>query len=208
MGHGVPMARVRGAERLDALRARWHHASLKTSFMVYMLGFLLLALVMSTVTAGMFSGLQHRVIADAYEISGLYLYDAHNRTLVPARAVDIDENGSSVFVQTVRGEMTEMPLTDLSSLVEITDASDYQYSRGRRICMVPPTTTHSASKRPKRPTKPSSRPPSCPPMTRKRAIGSMPGWLPPLIAPTRRSSTETARTATPSDCSLPQWVTT
>ena len=83
MGHGVPMARVRGAERLDALRARWHHASLKTSFMVYMLGFLLLALVMSTVTAGMFSGLQHRVIADAYEISGLYLYDAHNRTLVP-----------------------------------------------------------------------------------------------------------------------------
>lgn len=106
------MARVRGAERLDALRARWHHASLKTSFMVYMLGFLLLALVMSTVTAGMFSGLQHRVIADAYEISGLYLYDAHNRTLVPARAVDIDENGSSVFVQTVRGEMTEMPLTD------------------------------------------------------------------------------------------------
>ena len=36
----------------------------------------------------------------------------------------------------------------------------------------------------------------------------MPGWLPTLIAPTRRSSTETARTATPSDCSLPQWVTT
>ena len=70
------------------------------------------------------------MIADAYEISGLYLYDAHNRTLVPARAVDIDENGSSVFVQTVRGEMTEMPLTDLSSLVEITDASDYQYSPG------------------------------------------------------------------------------
>ena len=107
MGHGVPMARVRGAERLDALRARWHHASLKTSFMVYMLGFLLLALVMSTVTAGMFSGLQHRVIADAYEISGLYLYDAHNRTLVPARAVDIDENGSSVFVQTVRGDRVD-----------------------------------------------------------------------------------------------------
>ena len=114
--------------RIARLRERWHNASLKTSFMVYMLGFLLLALVMSTVTAGMFSGLQHRVIADAYEISGLYLYDAHNRTLVPARAVDIDENGSSVFVQTVRGEMTEMPLTDLSSLVEITDASDYQYS--------------------------------------------------------------------------------
>ena len=44
--------------------------------------------------------------------------------------MDIDENGSSVFVQTVRGEMTEMPLTDLSSLVEITDASDYQYSPG------------------------------------------------------------------------------
>ena len=151
--------------------------------MVYMLGFLLLALVMSTVTAGMFSGLQHRVIADAYEISGLYLYDAHNRTLVPARAVDIDENGSSVFVQTVRGEMTEMPLTDLSSLVEITDASDYQYSPETAYLYGSANETHSASKRPKRPTKPSSRPPSCPPMTRKRAIGSMPGWLPTLIDP-------------------------
>ena len=178
MGHGVPMARVRGAERLDALRARWHHASLKTSFMVYMLGFLLLALVMSTVTAGMFSGLQHRVIADAYEISGLYLYDAHNRTLVPARAVDIDENGSSVFVQTVRGEMTEMPLTDLSSLVEITDASDYQYSPGTAYLYGSANDDALSVETPEAPTKPSSRPPSCPPMTRKRAIGSMPGWLP------------------------------
>ena len=134
MGHGVPMARVRGAERLDALRARWHHASLKTSFMVYMLGFLLLALVMSTVTAGMFSGLQHRVIADAYEISGLYLYDAHNRTLVPARAVDIDENSSSVFVQTMRGEMTEMPLTNCRRSWNPLARALPGTRRGRRIC--------------------------------------------------------------------------
>ena len=116
--------------RLDALRARWHNVSLKTSFMVYMLGFLLLALVMSTVTAGMFSALQHSATEDAYEVSGLYLYDAQNEVLVPARAVDIDENGSSVFVQTVRGDVSEMPLMDLSSLVEITDASDYQYAAG------------------------------------------------------------------------------
>lgn len=116
--------------RLDTLRARWHNVSLKTSFMVYMLGFLLLALVMSTVTAGMFSALQHSATEDAYEVSGLYLYDAQNEVLVPARAVDIDENGSSVFVQTVRGDVSEMPLVDLSSLVEITDASDYQYAAG------------------------------------------------------------------------------
>ena len=35
------MARVRSAKRLDALRTRWRNASLKTSFMVYMLGVLL-----------------------------------------------------------------------------------------------------------------------------------------------------------------------
>ncbi|MFR1638842.1 MAG: hypothetical protein ACLSVD_06450 [Eggerthellaceae bacterium] len=170
-------------------------------------GFLLLALVMSTVTAGMFSGLQHRVIADAYEISGSTSTMRTTGRSFP-RAVDIDENGSSVFVQTVRGEMTEMPLTDLSSLVEITDASDYQYAGDGVSVWFRQRRRTQRQKRPKRPTKPSSRPPSCPPMTRKRAIGSMPGWLPTLIAPTRRSSTETARTATPSDCSLPQWVTT
>ena len=59
MGHGVPMARVRGAERLDALRARWHHASLKTSFMVYMLGFLVAALGLSTATASVFAALHN-----------------------------------------------------------------------------------------------------------------------------------------------------
>lgn len=118
------------SSRLDSLRERWRNASLKTSFMVYMLGFLLLALVMSTVTAGVFSALQHAATEDAYEVSGLYLFDAQDEMLVPARAVEIDENGSSVFVQTVRGDVTEMPLADLSSLVEITDASDYQYAPG------------------------------------------------------------------------------
>lgn len=126
------MARMSGG-RLDSLRARWRNASLKTSFMVYMLGFLLVALMMSIMTASMFAGLQSRVTADAYEVSGLYLYDDQNETLVPARAVEIDENGSSVFVQTVRGDVSEMPLADLPSLVEIVDASDYQYSSGSSL---------------------------------------------------------------------------
>ena len=147
--------------------------------MVYMLGFLLLALVMSTVTAGMFSGLQHRVIADAYEISGLYLYDAHNRTLVPARAVDIDENGSSVFVQTVRGEMTEMPLTDLSSLVEITDASDYQYSPETAYLYGSANDDALSVETPEAPDQTELTPAELPAYDAKRAIGSMPGWLQP-----------------------------
>ena len=116
--------------RFDALRTRWHNASLKTSFMVYMLGFLLLALLLSTSTRGAFGALQNSATADAYEISGLYLYDAQDDTLVPARAVDIDENGSSMFVQTVRGDMAALPLVELSSLAEVTDASDYQYAPG------------------------------------------------------------------------------
>ena len=62
--------------RIARLRERWHNASLKTSFMVYMLGFLVAALGLSTATASVFAALHNEVTADAYEISGLYLYDA------------------------------------------------------------------------------------------------------------------------------------
>lgn len=115
---------------LETLRTRWRDASLKTSFMIYMLGFLLLALVLSISTAGVFNALQGSARAAAYEVSGLYLYDVDSNALVPARGVDIDEDGSTVFVQTVRGDATTLPLANLSKLAEITDASDYQYAAG------------------------------------------------------------------------------
>lgn len=115
---------------LDSLRTRWHNVSLKTSFMVYMLGFLLLALALSTFTAFLFTGLQNSVQARAYEVSGLYLYDEQRSALVPARGIDIDEDGSSIFVQTVRSDVMELPLEDVSEFTEVTDASDYQYAAG------------------------------------------------------------------------------
>ncbi|MCB7036801.1 sensor histidine kinase [Eggerthella sinensis] len=110
------------------IRHSWRNASLKTSFMVYMLVFLLIALVVSSATASVFASLQNDATRDAYEMSGLYLYDESTDSLVPARAVEIDENGSSVFVQTVRDDMTSLPMRDVSPLTSITDASDYQYT--------------------------------------------------------------------------------
>ena len=58
--------------RIARLSERWHNASLKTSFMVYMLGFLVAALGLSTATASVFVALHNEVTADAYEISGIY----------------------------------------------------------------------------------------------------------------------------------------
>ena len=110
------------------IRHSWRNASLKTSFMVYMLVFLLIALVVSTGTASVFASLQNDTTRDAYEMSGLYVYDESTNSLVPARAVEIDENGSNVFVQTVRDDMTSLPMSDVSPLTSITDASDYQYT--------------------------------------------------------------------------------
>ena len=54
--------------------------------MVYMLGFLVAALGLSTATASVFAALHNEVTADAYEISGLYLYDAEANAPVPARS--------------------------------------------------------------------------------------------------------------------------
>ena len=45
--------------RIARLRERWHNASLKTSFMVYMLGFLVAALGLSTATASVFAALHN-----------------------------------------------------------------------------------------------------------------------------------------------------
>ena len=74
--------------RIARLRERWHNASLKTSFMVYMLGFLVAALGLSTATASVFAALHNEVTADAYEISGPVSYthlDVYKRQTHPAR---------------------------------------------------------------------------------------------------------------------------
>src|SRR5699024_675250 len=50
-------ARAESQRRFARLRERWRNASLKTSFMVYMLGFLVAALALSSATASLFGGL-------------------------------------------------------------------------------------------------------------------------------------------------------
>lgn len=122
------MIRKPSGRRCDNVRARWHNASLKTSFMVYMLGFLLAALALSTFTASMFTNLQSSVHEDAYELSGLYLYDEDERALVPARSIEIDANGSTFFVQSYRDGASDIDIDDLSPNVSIRDASDYRYT--------------------------------------------------------------------------------
>ncbi|MFR1639937.1 MAG: HAMP domain-containing protein [Eggerthellaceae bacterium] len=141
MGHGVQMARMiegdgsgrdRGGRkrpgRAARLRERWRNASLKTSFMVYMLSFLLAALVLSISTGALFGDLQNQATADAYEISGLYLYDKDADDLVPARTVEVSMDGSTVLVQTVRNGMASIARVDLPADTSVLDASDYAYS--------------------------------------------------------------------------------
>ena len=127
---GAPVGRTPGRRpgRIARLRERWRNASLKTSFMVYMLAFLLAALVLSTATGSLFGGLQNEVTADAYEVSGLYLYDKDADALVPARTIEMSIDGSSAFVQTMRNGMESIAREDLSAETGVTDASDYSFS--------------------------------------------------------------------------------
>ena len=76
-------ARAESQRRFARLRERWRNASLKTSFMVYMLGFLVAALALSSATASLFGGLQSRVTQDEREASGLFVYDADDGMLHP-----------------------------------------------------------------------------------------------------------------------------
>lgn len=125
LGYGVPMARVKCR---TTWRERWRNASLKTSFMVYMLGFLVAALVLSSITAAVFADLQNQVTEDAYELSGLYLYDEDTDQLVPARNVEVTTEGSTAFVQTIREGMETLNPATLPADTSVVDASDYSFS--------------------------------------------------------------------------------
>ncbi|WP_080801293.1 sensor histidine kinase [Arabiibacter massiliensis] len=110
------MARVKRKrpqkKRFARLRERWRNASLKTSFMVYMLAFLLAALVLSTVTGSIFASLQNDMTADAYEMAGIYVYDAEQNALVPARSLSVDEAGNELFVQRADDARSPIALDD------------------------------------------------------------------------------------------------
>ena len=114
--------------RIARLRERWHNASLKTSFMVYMLGFLVAALGLSTVTASVFAALQNEVTADAYETSGLYLYDAEANALVPARSLAIDQAGNELFVQRADDGRETIPISNPPASLHVERIQAYTYS--------------------------------------------------------------------------------
>ena len=114
--------------RIARLRERWHNASLKTSFMVYMLGFLVAALGLSTATASVFAALHNEVTADAYEISGLYLYDAEANALVPARSLAIDQAGNELFVQRADDGRETIPISNPPASLHVERTQAYTYS--------------------------------------------------------------------------------
>lgn len=114
--------------RIARLRERWHNASLKTSFMVYMLGFLVAALGLSTATASVFAALHNEVTADAYEISGLYLYDAETNALVPARSLAIDQAGNELFVQRADDGRETIPISNPPASLHVERIQAYTYS--------------------------------------------------------------------------------
>ena len=109
-------------------RERWDNASLKTSFMVYMLGFLVAALGLSTATASVFAALHNEVTADAYEISGLYLYDAEANARVPARSLAIDQAGNELFVQRADDGRETIPISNPPASLHVERIQAYTYS--------------------------------------------------------------------------------
>lgn len=116
-----------GAARLAQLRERWRNASLKTSFMAYMLLFLIAALVLSLTTSALFGSLQNEATADAYEISGLYLYDKETDSLVAARSIEVTSDSRLAFVQSARDGMQSIARAELPESTAVADASDYSF---------------------------------------------------------------------------------
>lgn len=120
-------ARVESQRRFARLRERWRNASLKTSFMVYMLGFLVAALALSSATASLFGGLQSRVTQDEREASGLFVYDADDGMLHPARSISLDDRGAELFVQVSYDGREPLDPHLLGASARIFDASSYPY---------------------------------------------------------------------------------
>lgn len=114
--------------RIARLRERWRNASLKTSFMGYMLVFLVAALVLSSVTASVFAALQNEVTADAYETSGLYLYDTATNALVPARSLAIDQAGNELFVERADDGREPLPIDNPPASLLVESAQSYPYA--------------------------------------------------------------------------------
>ena len=120
-------ARAGSQRRFARLRERWRNASLKTSFMVYMLGFLVAALALSSATASLFGGLQSRVTQDEREASGLFVYDADDGMLHPARSISLDGRGAELFVQVSYDGREPLDPRLLGASARIFDASSYPY---------------------------------------------------------------------------------
>lgn len=120
-------ARAESQRRFARLRERWRNASLKTSFMVYMLGFLVAALALSSATASLFGGLQSRVTQDEREASGLFVYDADDGMLHPARSISLDDRGAELFVQVSYDGREPLDPRLLGASARIFDASSYPY---------------------------------------------------------------------------------
>ena len=120
-------ARAESQRRFARLRERWRNASLKTSFMVYMLGFLVAALALSSATASLFGGLQSRVTQDEREASGLFVYDADDGMLHPARSISLDGRGAELFVQVSYDGREPLDPRLLGASARIFDASSYPY---------------------------------------------------------------------------------
>ncbi len=126
--------RKEGRAGRRSLRAWWRDASLKTSFMAYMVGFLLLALAGSSLTSALFGLMQNEATQDLADLAGIYAYDPEADELYQAEGVVVAsrEDGylREVFVESARSRLAALDPAELGSSAVLEDITGYLFPAG------------------------------------------------------------------------------
>ncbi len=93
---------------------RWNDLSIRAAFVWYVAGYLVLGLIVAVIFASLLGALQGRLERDAYEVSGIYLYDPDRAALVQATPVAASSLGGTVFVEDARNDFATLDPAELS----------------------------------------------------------------------------------------------
>lgn len=95
----------------------WNNASLRLSFTVYVLVYLVIAFVGSLASSVYFTSLADQATADYYELSGLYLFDPDTNRLYTAHEIEVAaQDGTFSYPLFVQSAHSDRPFIDVADL--------------------------------------------------------------------------------------------